>query len=336
MQSGKYRYDPRVVNRFIEAIDADPAGREAYEKLLDYCAAAGMPEAGLLNVTANIDAGFVRNDELLFKVARMYFAGVEVPGDSYREAARYFAMVDTRRIPAAAYYQKISAVLGQYSAISDEDWQSVSTDLASFEAYLDSRNRPLARVNGYMLSGGVYRANEASFKDAGTDASAEAIRLYEKALEGTEEFLENADLTGSPPSEIREAENMRTEALRNLAALYLLGTPHRDLDKSEEYYMELLAGTTDAEEIKNVRMRLAVVYKEMGDPAKVRSWYENLMAEYPNDPVPYLEYASYVYSSLRDAEAAGEYFKAAAGLPGAESVRNYRVLKNNLKNAGVL
>ena len=86
VQGGKYRYDPQVVNRFMEAIDADPAGKDAYEKLLDYCAAAGMPEVGLMRVTANIDAGIVRNDELIFKVARMYFAGVQVPGDGYREA----------------------------------------------------------------------------------------------------------------------------------------------------------------------------------------------------------------------------------------------------------
>lgn len=336
VQGGKYRYDPQVVNRFMEAIDADPAGKDAYEKLLDYCAAAGMPEVGLMRVTANIDAGIVRNDELIFKVARMYFAGVQVPGDGYREAARYFSMVDAVRIPVAAYYRKISAVLGQYNALSAEDWRGVAADTAAFEAYLDSQNRPLMRVNGYMLTGGLYRANEASFADAGTDADAEAIRLYEKALAQAEDFLENADLKGSPPSELAEAEKMRTGALENLGALYLLDTPHRDLVRSEECYVALLAGTTDPEAMKQYRFRLAVVYREMGDDAKVQEWYEYLMEEYSGDPEPFLEYAGYLYSVRRDAEAAVVYFKAAAALPGAESVRNYRVLENNLKNAGAL
>lgn len=339
VKDGKYQYDPQVVNRFIEAIDADPSNKDGYVKLLDYCAAAGMPEVGLLRVTANIDSGvggIQRNDELLFKVAQMYFAGVEVPGDGYREAARYFAMVDVRRIPIAAYYQRISAVLGQYNALTNEDWKGVGEDIGSFERYLDSQSRPLARVTGYMLAAGLYRANEASFSDAGIDACAEAIRLYEKSLAQADEFLENADIKGIAASELEEAEEMRAGALENLAALYLLDTPHRDLARSETCYVELLGGTADLEEIKNYRYRLAVVYREMRDDEKVREWYEYLMEQYPEDPVPFLEYASYVYNVQRDAEAAAEYFRRAAGLEGAEAVRSYRVLENNLKNAGVL
>ncbi len=339
VQAGKYIYDPQVVNRFLTAIDADPANKDGYMKMLDYCAAAGMPEVGLMRVTANIDSGvggIDRNDELLFKVAQMYFGGIEVPGDSYREAAKYFAMVDARRMPIASYYQRISSVLGQYSALTEEDWSDVAENLSLFEAYLDSRSRTMERVDGYLLAAGVFRANEASFADVGTDACAEALRLFEKARADADDFLENADILGTEDAEKREAEEKKRGILQDLAALYLLDTPNRDLERSEACYVELLAGTADREEIKKYRFRLAVVYREMGDAERIEEWYAFLMEEYPEDPAPFLEYASYLYGVRKDAEGAAAYFKIAAGLRGAESVQSFRVLKNNLKNAGVL
>ncbi|MEE3437884.1 MAG: hypothetical protein VZR05_07020 [Lachnospiraceae bacterium] len=53
--------------------------------------------------------------------------------------------------------------------------------------------------------------------------------------------------------------------------------------------MALLAGTTDPEAMKQYRFRLAVVYREMGDDAKVQEWYEYLMEEYSGNPEPFLE-----------------------------------------------
>ena len=334
-----YVYDPQVVNLFLAAIDADPGSRDAYMKLLDYCAAAGMPEVGLMRVTANIDAevgGIDRDDELLFKVARMYFDGVKVPGDGYREAAKYFSMISTARMPAAAYYRDIASILGQYNVLTEEDWRAVAQNLISFENYLDARSRLAERVSGYRLAASVYRTCAAGFEEIGTDAIAEAARLCGKALADVDDLLENADLLGTAASDTREAEDERRQILENLAVLRLLDTPNRDLAESEACYMRLLEETEDPEAVRNYRMRLAVVYREMGDDARVREWYAFLMREYPEDPVPPLEFASYLYNIGKDPEGAASYLRRAEALPGAEAVQNYRVLKNTLKNAGVL
>ena len=339
VEEGKYDYEPQVVNRFLEAIDADPTSTDAYLKLLDYCQEAGMPEIGLQRVTSNIDSevgGTAKNNELLYKVAKMYFSGVKVQGDSYKEAAKYFAMIDSNKIPIAAYYQRISSVLGQYNTLTVNDWKNIDDNLRGFETYLDTQRDTLERVNGYFLEANVYMINEASFLEIDVDAYAEAARLYNKALNDVNDFLKNVELQGTNATDSFEAQEAKKTILQNLAKIYLLDTPNRDLEKSENCYIELIDASTSKDDIKTYNYRLAIVYKEMKNEKKVREWYSYLMEQYPEDPTPFLEFASYLYNTQKDAEEAAKYFIIATGLEGAESIQSYKVLENNLRNAGVL
>lgn len=336
-------YSQEVLDQFTQTIDIDPSREDAYSRLLDYCVGVGNTEAGLNAVCTRIDSGTGNIDKssgLLLDVARLYFGGTakdpEFTGD-YTKAAKYFAMINEKDVPEAAYYSSLSVALGSFS--SKVDWNEVSKTLEDFRDYNEGQTLSIDRIRNDQLTAGVYTANKREFSNIGIDPYAQAIDLLNRALEGIKELEKDVGTGVSADTSLQELPDLHTQVLEDLAAAYstayTINSPAQDFDKALDCYAELKELIDDAERLKNIYFKTAEVTILQGDEKSIENAYQELIRKYPDSASSYMGYAMYLYDRENLEESAAYYRKARACSDAGEDP-NLEKLGIKLKNAGVL
>ena len=186
------QFDRNAFDSLTAAIDLDPSRSEAYLKLLEYCRQTDSVRAGLTAVCSRIDAGvggIDRCDAVLTEVAELYFGG---EGSSFvpdfAKAARYYSMVDGKKVPEAKAF---AALAGALSGSSGMNPAGVAEALADVERIEDGQILNEQKIRNYMLCADVWVTNRRAFAAENIDAYAGSIALLEKARAEAEQLMED-------------------------------------------------------------------------------------------------------------------------------------------------
>lgn len=335
-------YDQEVLDQFTDTIEIDPGREEAYLRVLDYCSRTGETQIGLNTVCARIDAGagnIDKNSDVVLRVAETYFTGNDDDpffSVNYTQASKYFAKVDKNAMPEARYFSDLSEILGSFS--SGTDWKEVNRILEDFIAYNEGQVLTEEKVRNYLLAAGVYTSNKRELREL-VDPYEKAINLLESAREDVEYLLEDVDVGENVTLRKDSLDQLHREVVNDLATdyytAYTMESSVTDLDKSVEYYTQLISLLDNDAEIKKVDFRIAAVYRQKGDEDQIKRQYESLISKYSDDASAYLEYASFLFE-IGKLEEATNLFREAGKCDGHESDSNYQKLEIKLRNAGVI
>lgn len=337
-------YDPSIVTDYTSTIDLDPSREDAYLRLLDYCESIGQPEAGLTEVCSRIDSGtdsIDKNNEVLYRVATMYFGGSDSMAQDYTKAGKYFAMIDEKEMPEAAYYSELASALAAFS--KNNSWDDLAVTLENFSDTVEAESLSIDKVRNEQLIAGFYVANKRNFASVRT-GDGEKLDPYEKAITILLRARENitdleTDEKENKDASAAEIATLHRQVVSDLASdyanAYTISSPMSDYDKAITYYTELISLLTDSDEIREASHEIADCVIAKGDGAQIRSEMEELTGRYPDDAYLYLAYASYLYSQ-DDLSGAADMFKKAEACPDAGEQSNLETLRIKLENAGAI
>ncbi|MBQ6470106.1 MAG: protein kinase [Lachnospiraceae bacterium] len=318
--SGVYRQD--LFRDFTKIIDLDPSRPEGYRELLAYCGDMGQTEAGLRAVCVRIDAGagkIDRNSEVLMQAANLYFSGNRKDSSfsaDYARAARYYSEVDRKEYPEAAHLQRIAEALSGMGG--GADWEKVVPALESFERYTDGLQESEEKIRQYQTAAGICLAHKQSIAGAGADPckmAADALRKALLCLDLTE--AEDTDsASGAADRENEDRTVLRSALLTDLTSCLLsaeaMGSGVFDREEVLRYCGELLSLPAGQEQKAAIRDKVAGITEMTGDPERIRSLYEKLLEENPEDPSVRLRYSSWLLKEGKKEEAERQYAEIGA------------------------
>lgn len=337
-------YDPDIVTDYTSTIDLDPSREDAYLRLLDYCESINNPEAGLTEVCSRIDSGtdgIDKNNEVLYRVATMYFGGSGDMAQDYTKAGKYFSMIDENAMPEASYYAQLSSALAAFS--KNNSWDDLEITLENFANIVEAESLSADKVRNEQLIAGFYVANKRNFSSV-KDSNGDKVDPYEKAINILLKAKDNvadleADEEENRDSSAAEIASLHRQVVEDLASDYAnagtISSPMQDYDKAITYYTELMSLLTDKEAIKSTSHKIADCVIASGNRSQVDSKMKELTGEYPDDAYLYLEYASYLYSQ-DDLQGAADMFHKAEGCSDVGDQTNMESLKIKLENAGAI
>ena len=307
-------YDQEVFRNYTEIIDFDPSRPEGYMGLLEYCRDTARTEAGLRAVCVRIDAGagkIDRNSEVLMETANLYFGGNSKDktfSADYAKAAGYYAKAGKKEYPEAAYLQRIAEALGTMDGSAD--WETVVPALLSFERYTDGLPESEEKIRLYQLSAGICMSHKQSIAAAGADPC-------KMAADGLRKALLCLDLMEAENSAAAaDAERLRSAVLTDLTSCLIsaeaMGSKASDPEEALHFCGELLLMTEEPEERAGILMKIAGITEMTGDPEGIRSIYEKLVEENPEDPSVRLRYSSWLLKEGKKKEAEQQYAEISA------------------------
>ena len=324
-------FSEEVVTAYTEAGDALPEREEAWLRILDYCAEMGCPKKGLQTVCARVDIGQGGIDTLpavLFRIGELYFEGTggeRAASGDYRRAARYFAMIDHRVMPESVYYASLAEAMSAQGGKTD--WSYIAGMLRHFESYNAGLGISLWRIRNTMAAAGVYASNRRAMSESGIDAWGEAIRLLKQAEADASTLLTEAESGVPAEYTYEEVAEKERRILRRLGALcaaaYAAGHTAGSWEDAAAFYEKLLRYTEDADEIREIRFRIADAVQTGGDEGQILAARKKLTEDYPDDAEGWLAYASCLAEQGRSGEALACYQKA-LGCPDADKAPSLR------------
>ena len=326
-----------VPNTYETAISIDPKRNEAYLKLLDYYIRMGQTQNGLDKIGSYIDrnnGNLQSNNEVLMSVARLYFNGTTNDPNfnvNYVNAAKYFSMVNSDKLPEADYYKKLSLSLSQFG--STVDWQEVVDALEKFENYNDNQNKDSTQINNYLSLAGVYVANKSYILNEGKDSYQSAINVLNKA-EDTVDFLNESEVTDTYKNDIilrrGDAYNLKASSISDV------NEARANYEKAIEEYSSVIYDT-DSNEVKiTLSNKIADMYRTMKEYDKSANKYNEIIRTFPNDTRAFTSYGMMALVDLGDTQKAAELYTRVKGIEGSNKDTNLYKLEQKLKNAGII
>ena len=312
------QFDREVVDRCIAAISIDPSREEACLQLLDYCSDLGETQAALSVICPKIASGAAGGPgagELIYRVAELYFSGNEGDADfrrDYRKAARYFSMLDPKAYPGAGECAKIASALGVFGR--EVDWAGVAEALRAFAGRCRNKALGTRRVRDLILAADVCAVNRHEFEHIGFDAVGYAGDLLRGAAS-------DAELLGGEGTDVGDLPQKIYDRLSELCLLR-----PETAEEAAGWSRKLAGSTGDRQLVRKAKIREVTAMTMTEDRELVKSLYDMLIEEYPEDADAYLGYCSWLIE-IGDTDFAGRIFETGmekcelSGGPDYEKIR---------------
>lgn len=138
--------------KYVKAItEIDGGNAEAYLQLLNLYRNYISTEEGLNRIEGYINSGYgdiQKNSEVVYQVAITYFNEL----NDYKSSLKYFRMIDSKKVPEAAYYTSLAMALSELNL----DYEEIGKQLEAFWQYNQEMTDIQSRLVNDLALGKVY------------------------------------------------------------------------------------------------------------------------------------------------------------------------------------
>lgn len=325
-------FSEEVIDTYEKAIELDPERSEAYLKVIDYYIRMKQTEIGLDKVETYIQRknGIEKNNDVLLSIANLYFNGNTADIDfnvDYSKAAKYYSMIDEKKVVYAKYYKELSITLSQFGV--SIDWNNVCNILQEFEDYIDSQNKDSKQIENYIAMAKLYLCNKTYINGCGVDSFEVVINCLEKAKD-TMDFLDDKDIIEKFQDSIYTtlAETFHLKAAKS--------SDNSDYASALEYYDLAMQNAFSDDKKIDILCKEADIYRSMKNYTEASLKYEYIINNYPYSIEAYASYGMMEITEMQNLDKAKELYNIATKIKDADKNANLHALYQKIKNSGRL